>query len=82
MSLTQDASTGDTVIVVSCYVEGLQVGSLITLNGVIYEVAAIAVPSGRRRLAAALPITLATGLTGAASSGDSVQVVPCVCPVL
>ena len=82
MSLTQDASTGDTDIFVSCYVEGLQKGSLITLNGQAYEVAAIAVPSGRRRLAAALPITLATGLTGAASSGDLVQVVPCVCPVL
>jgi len=38
MSLTQDASTGDTVIVVSCYVEGLKVGDFIALNGANYEV--------------------------------------------
>ena len=52
---TQGGSTGDTVIFVSCYVEGLQVGSILLLNEDTYEVAAIAVPSGRRRLAAVLP---------------------------
>lgn len=46
--LTQAASTGDTVIFVSCYVEGLQVGSILLLNEDTYEVAAIAVrpPAG------------------------------------
>jgi len=75
MSLTQDASTGDTVIVVSCYVEGLKVGDFIALNGAEYEVVGLAVPSSRRSLTAALPITLETGLTGAVSSGDLVQAV-------
>ena len=80
MSLTQDASTGDTVIVVSCYVEGLKVGDFIALNGANYEVVGLAVPSGRRRLTAALPITLATALTGAVSSGDLVQAVRSASP--
>ncbi|EOD29192.1 hypothetical protein EMIHUDRAFT_203726 [Emiliania huxleyi CCMP1516] len=73
MTLMQSASTGDTVIVVNCYVDSLHVGSIITLNGVTYEVVALAVPSDRRRLAGGLPITLATALTDDVSSGDSVK---------
>ena len=72
MTLTQDRHC-DTVIVVNCYVVGLQVGSIITLNEATYEVAARAMPSGRRRLAAKLPITLATPLTGDATSGASAK---------
>ena len=75
MELTQSASAGDTVIVVNCYVVGLQVGSIISLNEATYEVAALAVPSGRRRLAAKLPITLEPPLTGDVPSGASVKVV-------
>ena len=37
MELTQSASAGDTVIVINCYVVGLQVGSIITLNEATYE---------------------------------------------
>ena len=76
MTLTQDASIGDTVIFVNCYVDGLQEGSTITLDGANYEVVALAEPSGRRRLAnvdldqqALLPVTLATALTSDVSSG-------------
>jgi len=73
MTLTQDASIGDTVIFVNCYVDGLQEGSTITLDGSNYEVVALAEPSGRRRLAAKLPITLDTPLTSDVFSGESVN---------
>ena len=48
MTLTQDASIGDTVIFVNCYVDGLQEGSIININGATYKVAARATPPGRR----------------------------------
>ena len=75
MELTQPASAGDDVVYVNCYVDGLLVGDFITLNGATYEVVALAVPSGRRRLFQGFPITVRPGLTSAASSGDLVKVV-------
>jgi len=75
MELTQPASAGDDVVYVNCYIDGLQVGDFIALNGATYEVVALAVPSGRRRLFEGFPITVRPGLTGAASSGNLVKVV-------